>query len=171
MTDFGRYCNHEIAIKNEVQRLENKGYKCEREYVISLDNSKDKRKGLFVDIRATRGQEELLIEVGTLSKLYCEDFFDDRILLLKHLRPNAKIIHILQWKNFFTVYDFQNEKVLYRAKMYALKVGKNLTVRAINEGLVTDGLEAYVLAHSSEKEEDRFEVEDGKVIWFEEVET
>jgi hypothetical protein len=93
---------HNIAIKQEVKRLEKLGYVCEREYEIPLGTGKGHGHRLVVDIRATRANEELLIEVGSLSNVH-----GNRLQLLKKLRPHAKIVHITQWKNYLNIFDWE----------------------------------------------------------------
>lgn len=96
--------DHNYCVVDEVSRLMKKGYACYLEYEIFIgptdlySTCKTKRGyRAAVDVYAMRGNEEVIIEVGTLSLTHG---YEDRIALLKHLRPKAKIIHVHQWKNY-----------------------------------------------------------------------
>jgi len=90
------YWDHEQAIIEVVCELMDQGYACYLEYSIPIALSKTKRGyHALVDIYAAKGKKEILIEVGTLSMGHGE-----RIALLKKLMPQAKVIHVTQWKNF-----------------------------------------------------------------------
>lgn len=97
---------HSRAIQFEVKRLTKLGYKCQTEYPIYL-TTRSNRKKIVVDIRAVKVNEELLIEVGTIR-----NFHGNRFELLRQLRPNAKLIHITQWKNFINQYRWIRSDVL-----------------------------------------------------------
>jgi len=95
--------NHDYCVVDEVTELMEKGYTCYLEYEIPIGPSETKRgpsqhgQGYraVVDIYAVKEKQEIIVEVGTLSVAH-----GDRIALLKKLKPNAKIIHVHQWKNY-----------------------------------------------------------------------
>jgi len=88
--------NHELCIIEEVTKLMKLGYTCYLEEELWVGTSKTKRGcRAVVDIYATKGKQEILVEVGTLSCVH-----GDRIILLRKLKPNAKVVHIQQWKNY-----------------------------------------------------------------------
>jgi len=85
--------------------LQNKGYKVQTEYPIPVPlklQAKYKKRTVVVDIYGTKNNQEVIIEVGYLS----QNHVGERIALLK---PNAKIIHVHQWKNYLSCYDFENK--------------------------------------------------------------
>jgi hypothetical protein len=126
--------------------LKRKGYQCTPEYELEvpleLQGIYDRKK-VVIDIYAQKEKKEIFIEVGFLSQ---NSRWTGRIELLKKLRPKAKIIHVLQWKNYLTVYDFENEKLLQKARNIALKKGNNGLVVAIDKGYCTEGLWAFIQA-------------------------
>lgn len=91
---------HDTCIVQTVSELIERGYSCYLEYEIVIT---PKTKAV-VDIYAVKDQNELLIEIGYLSLQH-----GNRIGLLKALMPNAKVIWIKQWKNYFSVYDCDKE--------------------------------------------------------------
>ena len=107
---------HELAIMKEINRLKNLGYICEREYIIFIGGGKGAGYRLVVDIRAKKGEKELLIEVGTLSNIHGK-----RLELLKKLCPRAKIIHITQWKNWLNSFDWFTAEEHRRTEEYRWK--------------------------------------------------
>ena len=92
---------HEFCIIDTVSEFMNRGYVCYLEYEIILDRKRGFK--LVVDVLAIKKEQRVLIEVGTLSSIH-----GDRLKLLKTLRPKAKIIHITQWKNFITKFDWDD---------------------------------------------------------------
>ena len=97
--------NHEYCVIDEVCKLMERGYDCYPEYEIWIGPSKTKRGyRAVVDIYAIRGKQEIIVEVGTLSPSH-----GDRIFLLQKLKPNAKIVHVHQWKNYGI-----NEDIIWR---------------------------------------------------------
>lgn len=103
---------HEYCIIDNVIALMDRGYTCYLEYELMLDE----KKKAVVDIYGTRNDEKILIEVGYLSQIH-----GDRIQLLKSLIPEAKIIHVYQWKNYFSVYDRDEEYIRWQVMKYAWK--------------------------------------------------
>lgn len=88
--------NHDYCVIDEVCKLMDKGYSCYLEYEIPIGPSKTKRGyTAVVDIYAIKEKRQILLEIGTLSASH-----GNRILLLKELKPHAKIIHVHQWKNY-----------------------------------------------------------------------
>lgn len=99
--DYGCcHFEHDYCIVETISNLMDRGFTCYSEYEIPLDNRKRGYR-VVVDIVAMRDNEEVLIEVGTLSPIH-----GDRLRLLKKLRPKAKIFHITQWKNWLTSFDW-----------------------------------------------------------------
>ena len=93
---FSSSNNHYFCVIEEVVKLMNSGYTCYLEEELWIAPSKTKRGyRAVVDIYAVKGKQEVLVEVGTLSVSH-----GDRITLLKKLKPNSKIIHVHQWKNY-----------------------------------------------------------------------
>ena len=90
MKTLGIYWDHEVCIIDEVASLLDKGFHCYLEYNIKERSSKGS-KGIFVDIYAIRGDEEIIIEVGTCCHLPQE---------YKNAKPKAKLIFVHQWKNY-----------------------------------------------------------------------
>lgn len=78
----------------------NRGFICYLEYEIPFDRRKRGYR-VVVDIFAKRDSEEILVEVGTLSPRH-----GDRLKLLRMLKPKAKVVHITQWKNWLTRFDW-----------------------------------------------------------------
>ena len=89
--------NHDFVVVEEVSKLMDRGFTCYVEEEIFIGPSRKTKRGYraVVDIYAVRGNEEIIIEVGTLSVRH-----GDRLSLLHKLKPNAKIIHVHQWKNY-----------------------------------------------------------------------
>ncbi|MCJ7633902.1 hypothetical protein MUP77_16140 [Candidatus Bathyarchaeota archaeon] len=85
-----QYWDHQVCIIDEVSSLLNRGFHCYLEYNI-MEDSSNRTKGIFVDIYAVRGNEEIIIEVGTCYHLL-QDY--------KNVKPNAKVIFVDQWKNY-----------------------------------------------------------------------
>lgn len=85
--------DHELCMIDEVSKLMKRGFACYIEEELRIDRKLRYR--AIVDIYAIRKNKEILVEIGTLSKAH-----GDRLVLLKQLKPNAKIIHIHQWKNY-----------------------------------------------------------------------
>ena len=120
---------HDIAISNEVKRLENLGYHCEREHKISLGRGKNGRElRVVVDIYAKRRNEELLIEVGQLSNSH-----GPRLELLKKLSPNAKIIHITQWKNWIPQDEWENAFFEWRFRKLLKLSNRDVIIHEMEE--------------------------------------
>lgn len=85
-----------------------RGFSCYLEHEIALDD-RPRGKRAVVDILGLKEDQEVLIEVGTLSPIH-----GNRLVLLKKVRPEAKVIHITQWKNWLTSFDWskQNDRFL-----------------------------------------------------------
>jgi len=98
--------DHDYAIFDVLVELLNKEYECYPEFEIFLNEGKDRTR-VVVDIYAVKGQKEILVEVGHLSLQR-----PDRLQLLKTLKPNAKVIHVTQWKNYITRFDFEDLRFL-----------------------------------------------------------
>jgi hypothetical protein len=101
--------NHLYAFIEEAAKLFSRGYRVYIEYPISLlEGCK-----AVVDIYAVRGDEEVIVEVGTLSPRRGLNEWKknhvERIDGLKRAKPKATIVWITQWKNFLTAYDWQKE--------------------------------------------------------------
>lgn len=92
--------NHAYAIVDIIVELMNQGYICYPEYEFPLNEWKDRTR-LVVDVYAVKRQKEILVEVGLLSNTH-----PDRLELLKKLKPNAKVIHVTQWKNYLNNQDW-----------------------------------------------------------------
>ena len=108
---------HELCIIDNIVELMNRGYTCYPEYELAIS---EKMKAI-VDIYAVKGDKAILVEVGTLSQLH-----GNRIELLKSLMPKAKIVHIHQWKNYFSVYDCDEEYIRSYVKEYAWKKDREM---------------------------------------------
>jgi hypothetical protein len=101
---------HDSCIVDNVVSLMDRGYTCYLEYEVELGG----RKKVVIDIYAKREEKEVVIEVGYLSQSH-----GDRIEALKALFPKATIIHVHQWKNYFSVYDCDEEYIRQRVMRYA----------------------------------------------------
>jgi len=99
---------HDTCIVGIVSELINDDYTCYLEYDIAM-TAKTK---VVLDIYAVKGQKELLVEVGYLSSQQ-----GNRLELLKSLMPNAKVVWVKQWKNYFSVYDCDQELFASRQKV------------------------------------------------------
>ena len=99
---FYGFCGfeHNYCIIDTVSEFMNRGFSCYLEYEIPLDNRKRGYR-VVVDILAKRANEEILVEVGTLSSIH-----GDRLKLLRMVKPKAKIFHVTQWKNWLTRFDY-----------------------------------------------------------------
>lgn len=107
---YGFYENdHDYAIIDITVELMNRGFTCYLEHIILLGGGKRLGYRVVVDIYAKRNEEEILIEVGSLSG-------DNRLMRLKALKPTAQIIHVTQWKNFIPSYDWVDAKVEWLRK-------------------------------------------------------
>jgi len=85
--------DHEYCVVDEVSKLMDKGYDCYLEYpIFFMDGGKKRR--LIIDIYAIKGNRKIIVEVGTLNRGTW------RLRKLKELCPDAKIIHVHQWKNY-----------------------------------------------------------------------
>ena len=91
---------HQYCIVDEIVRLMDLGFRCYIEYALPLEEKK-KPKRLVVDILATKDKGLKIIEVGTLSNSH-----PDRLKLIKSILPEATVLHITQWKNFLTNFDW-----------------------------------------------------------------
>lgn len=92
--------DHQLCVVDEVVKLMDRNFVCYLEHEIPLTS--DYRKKLFVDILAIKGEKKILLEIGSLSPRQ----EGDRFSILKSLMPNAKIIHVHQWKNYGINEDF-----------------------------------------------------------------
>lgn len=120
--DYG-FCHseHDYCIIETISALMNRGFTCYPEYEIPLDQRKRGYR-IVVDILALRDNEEILIEVGTLSHKY-----EDRLRFLKTLKPKAKIFHITQWKNWLTSFDWDAVNLDPQNQLVSLeKMGESL---------------------------------------------
>jgi hypothetical protein len=108
---------HDCCIVEVASEYFSRGYDVYLEHEIPLNTGKRKR--LVVDILAIKDQEKIVIEVGTLS-YQCHGlmFPEDRIFLLKQVLPNTKVIHITQWKNYISQFDWRDAEEDYRFKKY-----------------------------------------------------
>jgi len=86
---LSKYWDHQLCIIDEVIKLMDKGYTCYLEQNIS--NEQKGNRGIFVDIFASKGNEKLIVEVGT-----CYHTLDE----YKIRMPDAKVIFVHQWKNY-----------------------------------------------------------------------
>ena len=101
--------DHEMCIIDEAAKLMDRGFSCYLEYEIITPCRK-----YFVDIYGVKGNKEIIIEVGTLSRetRYNQE---SRLAELKQIMPQAKIVHIHQWKNYYITegsmlqFAFENE--------------------------------------------------------------
>lgn len=84
--------NHILCIIEVAAKLFDKGYNVYLEYKIQkYPNTPNLRNMCYkADIYAVKDQQEIIIEVGSLSQ-------HSKLKELKRLKPNAQIIHILQW--------------------------------------------------------------------------
>ena len=103
--------DHNYCVVNEVSKLMDRGFTCYLEYEILIGGGRRLGYRAVVDIYAVRGKQEILIEVGTLSVAH-----GDRIALLQRLKPNAKVIHVHQWKNY-GINDVLMRELYYEWKM------------------------------------------------------
>lgn len=156
------FTDHQNCCDVVAAELQKKGFAIQFEYEIpvpiELQNYYERKKAV-VDIYAKKGKQEILVEVGYLSQ---PSLWYGRIELLKKIKPDAKIIHVLQWKNYLTCYDFENEKLLYKAKLLALK-NKNVgLVACISKGYMTDGFMA--LSYAKENNGNAFAMDGSDII-------
>lgn len=110
--------DHELCIVELVSEFIARGYRCYLEYEVAI-NQKNKA---VVDILAIKKEECILIEVGFLSQHH----LGERIALLKSLMPKAKILHVKQWKNYISAWDFDNARFEWVKKKWAWKYDKKL---------------------------------------------
>jgi len=118
--------DHNFCIIDMVSEYMDRGYTCYVEYEIPLDN-RPRGYRVVVDILALKENQEVLIEVGSLSPVH-----GDRIALLKKLRPTAKIIHITQWKNWV-------QRYLERPPLVSVdltRMGERLRLEVAAKGLI-----------------------------------
>ena len=144
--------DHYICCQQVAKELHKKGYVITTEYEIPVPIELQKiyeRKKIVIDVHGVKAEKEILVEVGYLSQ---NSIFFGRIELLKKLRPKAKILHVHQWKNYLSIYDFENEKLMAMAKKIALKNGNNGLVAAISKGYILDGFAALLFAEENDKE-------------------
>lgn len=101
--------DHDNCIVDLAAELFDRGYSVYLEFRFYLEEGTNMNgKRLIVDIYATKGTEELIIEVGSLSPTHtlCLNVREERFRLLKKLCPTAKIVHVTQWKNWLTNDEF-----------------------------------------------------------------
>jgi hypothetical protein len=84
--------NHNCCITEVAGELFDKGFNVYLEYKIrKYPDAPQLRNMCFkVDVYAKKSNEEIIVEVGSLSQYY-------KLQELKRLKPNAKIVHVLQW--------------------------------------------------------------------------
>lgn len=88
---------HQYAIIDAIESLLQQKYRCYIEHAFFIDATHK----IIVDILAIKKEEQIIIEVGTISKSHA-----DRFKLLKQLIPNATILHITQWKNYLSTEQY-----------------------------------------------------------------
>lgn len=84
--------DHEYCTVDIIEQLMEQGYRCYIEYDILT--GKGKRQRITPDIYAIKDTQQIFVEIGTLSKP------ETRFSIIKSFYPNAKIIHVIQWKNY-----------------------------------------------------------------------
>lgn len=101
--------NHTYALIEEAGKLFDLGYSVYIEHPIPLEYGK-----AIVDIYAEKDNQEIIIEIGTLSRprCMCDKWHtgkialptdrSDRIDSLRKAKPKAKIIWVHQWKNWIS---------------------------------------------------------------------
>jgi hypothetical protein len=130
-----KYSNndHEYCIIDVVDELITRGYRCYLEYEVSLGykgktttshNRRNRPSYIAVDIYAVRDADQIVVEVGTLAPRK----EGDRMTLLRKLFPEAKLVHVTQWKNFINTWEIQQ----YRFREYCSKFAWNRHYREEN---------------------------------------
>ena len=131
MSDTHPFCyyeDHQYCVVAEVVSLMDHGFTCYLEYEIPFKD----RKKVVVDIYAKRGTIEFLIEVGSLSPSHV-NCSKERLQLLKQLMPNAKVIHITQWKNYIDSFEIECAQNDYWWQLWRWRTYRKLANEPIDE--------------------------------------
>ena len=102
---------HETCIADVATEMFIRDFTVYLEHKISL--LPETKKAVVVDIYAKKNEVEILIEVGTLSVIH-----GDRLQVLRRLKPEAKILHVTQWKNWLTSFDWGKAFEEWRYEKY-----------------------------------------------------